>query len=249
MNIFSVPPPPPRNLINNAKKKKSNKSSGFERTKKMLKKQHTEMFESETKKRKPLKSLPKKKFYKKYLIEQKVIGQGSFAKVHKCKRQSDGQILAMKIIAKKGISQTDLNSFKREIEYLSILNHDFVIKVYDWCETSNKLFIVIDYCAGGNVLDRIIENGTFSEYQTARLIKDLVITLGHVHANGIVHRDLKPENIMYTSKSDDYIKLIDFGMANKVQIDDEKSFNAYKKVCNILCVFCVSIFIFWLCIF
>ena len=66
-----------------------------------------------------LDSMNKKDFFSKYLIESKTVGQGSFAKVHRCKRKSDGIILAMKVIRKKGLKSSELQSFRREISILS----------------------------------------------------------------------------------------------------------------------------------
>ncbi len=139
--------------------------------------------------------LSKTQFFAKYLIDSKIIGQGSFAVVRRCKRVTDETILAMKIIKKKNIDkEADMELIRREITILVNLDHPNVIRVYDWCETNSRLFIVLDFCGGGNVLDRIIQKGSFSEYETAQLIKELAVTMQYYHSKGVAHRDLMPEN-------------------------------------------------------
>merc|ERR1712176_525165 len=109
----------------------------------------------------------------------------------------DNKVMAMKIIKKNKIEgQHDLDLIRREIEILLGLSHPNIICVHGWCETSSRLFIVLDYCGGGNVLDRIIERGSFTEAETAQLMKELAVTLAYAHSQGVVHRDIKPENIM-----------------------------------------------------
>ena len=161
--------------------------------------------------------LSKSDFFAKYLIDSKIIGQGSFAVVRRCQRVSDDTVMAMKIIKKKSIEKSeDMELIRREISILMELDHPNIIRVHSWCETSSRLFIVLDYCGGGNVLDRIIQKGSFSEFETAQLIKELAVTIRYYHSKGVVHRDLKPENIMYLDPSYSQMKLIDFGMANSL---------------------------------
>ena len=168
--------------------------------------------------------LSKSEFFERYLVESKIIGQGSFAVVRKCKRTTDDAILAMKIIKKATISKaSDMELIRREIAILMALDHPNVITVHDWCETKNRLFIVLDFCGGGNVLDRIMAKGSFSEFETAVLVRDIAAVFEYIHERGVVHRDVKLENIMFLDDGDGddklpmMMKLIDFGMANTLQ--------------------------------
>ena len=76
----------------------------------------------------------------------------------------------------------------------------------------------MEYCTGGELLDRIIEKKYFSEKEAAEVIYKITSAISHCHSLGIVHRDLKPENILYESKSDfSDLKIIDFGLATKIE--------------------------------
>ena len=97
----------------------------------------------------------------------------------------------MKLVKKKRMSKDDLRAFRREITILSGVWHDNIINIHDWCETKDQLFIVLDYCGGGNVFDRIAEQKTFTELQASQLIKQVAEALYCLHMQGIVHRDLK----------------------------------------------------------
>ena len=103
----------------------------------------------------------------------------------------DDEILAMKIVKKKRMNKDDLRAFRREITILSGVWHDNIINIHDWCETKDQLFIVLDYCGGGNVFDRIAEQKTFTELQASQLIKQVAEALYCLHMQGVVHRDLK----------------------------------------------------------
>ena len=103
----------------------------------------------------------------------------------------DEEILAMKIVKKKRMNKDDLRAFRREITILSGVWHDNIINIHDWCETKDQLFIVLDYCGGGNVFDRIAEQRTFTELQASQLIKQVAEALYCLHMQGVVHRDLK----------------------------------------------------------
>ena len=111
---------------------------------------------------------------------------------------------------------------RREISALSLISHDNVIRIYDWCETNRHIFIVLDYCGGGNVFDRVVEQQTFTELQASQLIKQVGNALQYIHSLGIVHRDLKPENLMYCGPHDSTIKVIDFGLSNRIKVDSEQ---------------------------
>lgn len=132
----------------------------------------------------------------------------------------------MKIVMKKKANAEDLRAMRREISALALLNHPKVIGIHDWCETQYTLCIVLDYCAGGNVFDRVMEQQMFTELQAASLIRQIANALQHIHKLGIVHRDLKPENLMYVSKEDDSMKIIDFGLSNRVKPIDSKVVSA-----------------------
>jgi len=158
--------------------------------------------------------LTEKEFYKKYWIEEDELGKGSFAKVRKVTRKADGDIFALKMIKKAGKSAEDLVALQREIAILAKLNHENVVKLMDWCETKKRIYMVVQFCDGGDVFERILKQKTFSEKEAAHVVRKVAEGLRHVHDNHIIHRDLKPDNLMYLTKdATSNIMIIDFGLA------------------------------------
>ena len=74
----------------------------------------------------------------------------------------------------------------------------------------------MEYCAGGELFDRIVANNKFSENYAASLMSQMLCAVKHLHDQNIVHRDLKPENYLMASKSEwSEVKLIDFGLSKR----------------------------------
>jgi calcium-dependent protein kinase len=96
---------------------------------------------------------------------------------------------------------------------LNTLDHPNIVKYYETYEDVKYLYLVMEYCNGGELFDKITskKTGVFSEIEARSLMKKLLMALNHCHMSGIAHRDIKPENIMIGV--DDEIKLIDFGLA------------------------------------
>jgi len=93
------------------------------------------------------------------------------------------------------------------------------------------LFLFCRLCEGGELFDRIIAKGHFTEQEARNTFTSIAQALSHCHANGICHRDLKPENFLLLNKTDDSpIKVIDFGLSFIFQDFDSKSKNATGKV-------------------
>lgn len=115
------------------------------------------------------------------------------------------------MVKKKGKSQADIEAFKKEILYLSKLtNHPNIIKMYDFCDSPMGLYMVLEYCNGGDVLQKIDQIKRFKESDAKPLAKQVVAGICYFHQYNIVHRDLKLENLMVNNG---VIKIIDFGLA------------------------------------
>jgi serine/threonine protein kinase len=101
----------------------------------------------------------------------------------------------------------------REIEIHLELRHPHILQLYGAWEDSKGLFLMLEYCAGGDIFHDVRRNGgKFDELTCARaVIHPVLQALAHCHALGIVHRDLKPENIL--CHLDGTIRLCDFGLA------------------------------------
>ena len=103
---------------------------------------------------------------------------------------------------------------RRELEIMSVLDHPNIIRLYEAYEDEQYVHIVMDYCGGGDVAERIINDGNFSEGEAARIMEKLFGAVHYLHLHKISHRDLKAENFLYESKDlDSQIKIADFGMS------------------------------------
>ena len=127
-------------------------------------------------------------FYKKYWIEAGKIGEGAFARVRKITRKSDKAVFALKMIKKKGKSMEDIAALQREILVLQKCDHENVVKLGDWCDTKKRIYMVVEFCDGGDVFERVVEYKKFSEKSAIHVIKQVASGILHVHNLGYVHR-------------------------------------------------------------
>ena len=85
-------------------------------------------------------------------------------------------------------------------------------------EDAKNYFVVMEFCSGGNLLEKIIERKSISEKVAADIIQQILLALNYMHKKNIMHRDLKPENLLVQDSADSKtinIKLTDFGFATK----------------------------------
>jgi serine/threonine protein kinase len=128
----------------------------------------------------------------------KMIGKGSFAKVHLAQRKSDNRSFAIKTIAKTKILENPRNtqSVYKEISILRKITHPHIIKLYEVYENEMYIHLVIEYLKGGELFQRLQNKGTYSEKDASTAIKHVLEALEYCHEQNIVHRDLKPENLI-----------------------------------------------------
>mmetsp|Transcript_22239 Transcript_22239/g.55068 ORF Transcript_22239/g.55068 Transcript_22239/m.55068 type:complete len:811 (-) Transcript_22239:132-2564(-) len=143
----------------------------------------------------------------------KVIGMGAFGKVLQVRNKQSKQILAMKIISKRQLRKSSgyIENVQAERNILQRVNHPFVVKMHCSFQTREKLFILMDFLAGGELFLRLGREGIFLERDAAFYLAETISALDHLHNLGILHRDLKPENILLCN--DGHICLTDFGLA------------------------------------
>ena len=168
-----------------------------------------------------------KSLFDKYEVKQK-IGKGKFGLV-KCgiNKETNKQV-AIKIMEKKNMDKSDLELAKVEIDILKISQHPNIIKLYDIYENENYIYIIMEYCSGGDLLSYF----EYYEYQlketkVCEIIHKLSMAIYFLHSYGIVHRDLKPENILMTDLTPEAdIRLLDFGLS-KIIGNEEKCTEPY----------------------
>ena len=118
----------------------------------------------------------------------------------------------MKILRKTHLlKKQQIERTRTERKVLSIVDHPFIMKLHFAFQTEDKLFLVLDYCAGGELFFHLSRHKRFPESWTRFYAAELLLALGHLHSKGIIYRDLKPENILLDSRG--HLKLGDFGLA------------------------------------
>ncbi|KAG9157584.1 hypothetical protein Leryth_022258 [Lithospermum erythrorhizon] len=144
------------------------------------------------------------------------LGQGQFGTTYLCTENSTGAEYACKSIAKrKLISKEDVEDVRREIQIMHHLaGQKNIVSIKGAYEDTLYVHIVMELCSGGELFDRIIHRGHYSERKAAQLTKIVVGVVEACHSLGVMHRDLKPENFLLVCKDDDFsLKAIDFGLS------------------------------------
>ncbi|KAL9244910.1 hypothetical protein vseg_018624 [Gypsophila vaccaria] len=144
------------------------------------------------------------------------LGQGQFGTTYLCTEMATGIEYACKSISKrKLISKEDIEDVRREIQIMHHLaGHKNIVTIKGAYEDPLYVHIVMELCSGGELFDRIIQRGHYSERKAAELIKVVAGVVETCHSLGVMHRDLKPENFLLVNKDDDFsLKAIDFGLS------------------------------------
>ena len=151
------------------------------------------------------------------------LGKGGYGKVYRVRHKKTGEVRACKQLSKLNID--DLVKFQREIDILIKADHPNIIKMYEYFESKNNLYLIMEECNGGELFDKIIEHidneEMYTEKEAAEIILQVMSAIEYCHNNGICHRDLKPENLLYLKKGeekDNPLKVIDFGLSQKTDI-------------------------------
>ncbi|WWC67507.1 uncharacterized protein I206_101415 [Kwoniella pini CBS 10737] len=148
-----------------------------------------------------------------YIIER-TLGTGSFGKVKLATHAITGHQVALKLINRAKITTPDMNArVKREIQYLKVLRHPHIIKLYEVITTPTDVIMVMEY-AGEELFNYIVSKGKhgMTEEEARRFFQQMISAIEYCHRHHIVHRDLKPENLFLDSRRN--IKIGDFGLSN-----------------------------------
>ncbi|KAL6134758.1 hypothetical protein ACLB2K_066986 [Fragaria x ananassa] len=146
----------------------------------------------------------------------KILGQGQFGTTYLCNDKSTGLDFACKSIPKrKLLCKEDYEDVWREIQMMHHLSeHPHVVRIRGTYEDPGSVHLVMDLCKGGELFDRIVKKGHYSEREAAKLIKTIVGVVETCHSLGVMHRDLKPENFLFDNDQEDStLKATDFGLS------------------------------------
>jgi 5'-AMP-activated protein kinase catalytic alpha subunit len=121
--------------------------------------------------------------------------------------------VAIKILEKiKIMDPSDKQRIEREIKISKNVRHNNIIQQYCIIETVNTIYIISEYCSGGELFDYIISRKRLLENESCRIFHQLIAGVEYLHKQKIVHRDLKPENLLFDYKRE--LKIADFGLSS-----------------------------------
>ncbi|CAL0302142.1 unnamed protein product [Lupinus luteus] len=146
----------------------------------------------------------------------KELGRGQFGITHLCTNKATGQQFACKTIAKrKLVHKEDIEDVRREVQIMHHLTgQPNIVELKGAYEDKQSVHLVMELCAGGELFDRIIAKGHYTERAAASLLRTIVQIVHTFHSMGVIHRDLKPENFLLLSKDENApLKATDFGLS------------------------------------
>jgi len=156
-----------------------------------------------------------------------LLGKGSFGEVYLVQKINTGSLYAMKVLSKDRIMGQNLLKYAMaERNVLSLSNHPFIVKLNFAFQTLSKLFLILDYCPGGDLSKHLYHEKRFIEPRAKFYICEILLALEDLHKRDIIFRDLKPDNVVLDS--DGHCKLTDFGLSKEGVFDS----NCAKSFCG-----------------
>ncbi|XP_034434092.1 calcium/calmodulin-dependent protein kinase type 1D [Hippoglossus hippoglossus] len=144
---------------------------------------------------------------------KELLGTGAFSEVVLAQEKLTGRMFAVKCIPKKALKGKE-SSIENEIAVLRKIKHENIVALDDIYESPDHLYLIMQLVSGGELFDRIVEKGFYTEKDASTLIRQVLDAVNYLHKMGIVHRDLKPENLLYFNPQDESkIMISDFGLS------------------------------------
>ncbi|KAJ8962969.1 hypothetical protein NQ314_005686 [Rhamnusium bicolor] len=146
------------------------------------------------------------------------LGKGRFGVVHKVIDKVSNQKLAAKFI--KCRTSKDRDKVQDEIDIMNLLRHQKLLQLAAAFENPRDMIMVMEYISGGELFERVVaDDFTLTEKDCILFMRQICEGVAYMHTQNIVHLDLKPENIMCHTRTSHEIKIIDFGLAQKLNPD------------------------------
>ncbi|KAJ2113698.1 hypothetical protein IW146_003655 [Coemansia sp. RSA 922] len=153
----------------------------------------------------------------------RLIGKGGYGKVYLVQHKQTLGYYAMKVLRKASIllQRRQITFTMTERSILSEVQHPFIVKLYYAFQSNSKLYLIMEYVAGGELFTHMIKERIFCEDQAVFYSAELVLALSHLHKLGIVFRDTKPENILLDKRG--HLVLTDFGLSKTALGEDGRT--------------------------
>mmetsp|Transcript_31952 Transcript_31952/g.48873 ORF Transcript_31952/g.48873 Transcript_31952/m.48873 type:complete len:637 (-) Transcript_31952:361-2271(-) len=144
----------------------------------------------------------------------KVIGKGSFGKVFLVREKQTGEMYALKVLKKDHvIKRNQVEHTRTERSVLGYVQHPFIVGMNMAFQSKDKLYFVLDYCAGGELFFHLGKLEQFEEPRARFYAAEITLALSYVHDLDIIYRDLKPENVLLDARG--HVRLTDFGLSKE----------------------------------
>ncbi|KYR00537.1 myosin light chain kinase [Tieghemostelium lacteum] len=145
---------------------------------------------------------------------KKELGRGAFSIVYLGTHRATGLQYAIKVINKQDLGKDYEKNLKMEVDILKRVNHPNIIALKELFDTPTNLYLVMELVTGGELFDKIVEKGSYSESDASKLVRKIVSAVEYLHNINIVHRDLKPENLLLKNERDHLeVAIADFGLS------------------------------------
>jgi protein-serine/threonine kinase len=147
------------------------------------------------------------------------LGRGSFGEVYLVRKRDRGDLYAMKVLRKDKIMKQNLVKYAMaERNVLSYIRHPFIVGLNFAFQTADKLFLILDYCPGGDLSSHLARTKRFGEGLARIYVCEILLALEELHSRDIIFRDLKPDNVVLDS--DGHAMLTDFGLSKEGVLDN-----------------------------
>ncbi|OHS93020.1 Serine/threonine-protein kinase 38-like protein [Tritrichomonas foetus] len=144
----------------------------------------------------------------------KLVGRGAFGDVYVVRDKEDNQVYAMKILYKSElIAKGQILNTLAERDFLTQSNNPWSVQLIFSFQDQKRLYLVMEYLPGGDLMNLLIKRGTLTETETKFFIAETMMAIHCVHNTGFIHRDIKPDNLLLTKEG--HIRLTDFGLSTK----------------------------------
>lgn len=160
--------------------------------------------------------------YQDYTVNKKTIGEGAFGKVKKATCKSDNGVRAIKEIRKKSSNEDRRGMAKDtiacEVASMGVLDHPHIIRLYEVYQDLFNIYLVMDFCSGGDLCDAVQAAKNFTEKDASCIMQQVIQGVAYMHNKLVCHRDLKPDNFLLQHPvsqglQDNSVKIVDFGCA------------------------------------
>merc|ERR1719433_2190645 len=158
----------------------------------------------------------------------KTIGRGAFGEVRVVRKKEDNKVYAMKMMRKKEmITKKQVGHIRAERNLLAAADCPWLVKLHYSFQDDTYLYLVMEYCAGGDLMTILMREDILSEDHTRFYMAELAMAIKSVHDLKFVHRDLKPDNILIATNG--HVKLSDFGLAKGFGTREEQYISMYQE--------------------